>query len=232
MDLRDGIVGSSVYDYYLYDYKGVDATTGDALYQMWEKDEDGQGTHKVYDEYGDPVLTNNELDSEKGYTGDSAIPDLFGSVSNNLSYKNFQLGFMFTYSIGGKILDYNYRDLMHEGSYGDALHVDANKAWKKMGNVTNVPRLQNGNSHIAPTSSRWLTDASYLSLKNVNLSYTFPKSKVKNLGLTALKVYASGENLFMLTKRKGLNPQEAFNGTTSNVYLPSRVVSFGVNVSF
>lgn len=225
-------IGRSVYDYFLYDYKGVDATTGAALYQMWAKDDEGQGTHKVYDANGDPVLTTNELDSEKGYTGDSSIPDLFGSINNSFSYKDFQLGFMFTYSIGGKILDYNYRDLMHEGTYGDALHVDANKAWKKMGDVTDVPRLQNGNSHIAPTSSRWLTDASYLSLKNVNLSYTFPKSKIKNLGLTALKVYASGENLFMVTKRKGLNPQEAFNGTTSNVYLPSRVVSFGVNVSF
>jgi len=223
--------GHSVYDYYLYDYYGVDAATGDALYHKWEKDAEGN-THKMYDENGDPVLTTNEQDSEKGYTGDSSIPDLFGSISNTLKYKDFQLSFMFTYAIGGKILDYNYRDLMHEGEYGEALHVDAKKAWKQAGDITNTPRLQSGNTHIAPTSDRWLTDASYLSLKNVNLSYTFPKSKIKDLGINSLKVFASGENLFMLTKREGLNPQEAFSGTTSNVYLPSRVVSFGVNVSF
>lgn len=224
--------GHSVYDYYLYDYYGVDAATGDALYHVWEKDEEGAGTHRAYEANGDPKLTTNEQDSEKGYTGDSSIPDLFGSVSNSLKYKNFQLSVLVTYAIGGKILDYNYRDLMHEGAYGEALHVDMKNAWTKPGDITDVPRLQNGNTHIAPTSTRWLTDASYLSLKNVNLSYTFAKSKVQKLGLSALKVFATGENLFMLTKRDGLNPQEAFSGTTSNVYLPSRAVSVGVNVSF
>jgi hypothetical protein len=223
--------GHSVYDYYLHDYYGVDAATGDALYQVWEEDDNGN-THKKFDENGDPVLTTNEQEAGYGYTGDSSIPDVFGSISNTLKYKNFQLSFLFTYAIGGKILDYNYRDLMHEGDYGDALHVDMKKAWMKPGDKTNIPRLQNGNSHIAPTSDRWLTDASYLSLKNVNLSYTFPKSKIEAIGLTSLKVFATGENLFMLTERDGLNPQEAFSGTTSNVYLPSRVVSVGVNVSF
>ena len=223
--------GHSIYDYYLYDYYGVDAATGDALYQVWEEDVNGD-THKKFDANGDPVLTNNEQNSKKGYTGDSSIPDLFGSISNTIKYKEFQLSFLFTYAIGGKVIDYNYRDLMHEGAYGEALHVDAKKAWKRAGDITNTPRLQNGNTHIAPTSDRWLTDASYLSLKNVNLSYTFPKSKIKDLGINSLKVFASGENLFLLSKRDGLNPQEAFSGTTSNVYLPSRVVSFGVNVSF
>lgn len=112
---------------------------------------------------------------------------------------------------------------MHEGAYGEALHVDMKKAWMQPGDKTNIPRLQNGNTHLAPTSDRWLTDASYLSLKNVNLSYTFPKSKIKDLGINSLKIFATGENLFMLTERKGLNPQEAFSGTTSNVYLPSKL---------
>ncbi|WP_218186005.1 SusC/RagA family TonB-linked outer membrane protein [Marinifilum fragile] len=223
--------GHSIYDYYLYDYYGVDPNTGEALYHVWEKGVDGE-TYRKYDDNGNPVLTTNEQESEKGYTGDSSIPDLFGSISNTIDYKNWQLSFMFTYAIGGKILDYNYRDLMHGGDYGDALHVDMKNAWKKPGDITDVPRLQNGNSHLAPTSDRWLTDASYLSLKNVNLSYTFPKSMISDWGLNSLKVFASGENLFMLAKRDGLNPQEAFSGTTSNVYLPSRVVSFGVNVSF
>lgn len=221
----------SVYDYYLYDFYGVDENTGEALYQVWEEDENGN-TSKKFDENGNPVLSNDEQDAGKGYTGSSSIPDLFGSVSNTLKYKEFQLSFLFTYALGGKILDYNYRDLMHEGAYGEALHVDMKKAWMQPGDKTNIPRLQNGNTHLAPTSDRWLTDASYLSLKNVNLSYTFPKSKIKDLGINSLKIFATGENLFMLTERKGLNPQEAFSGTTSNVYLPSRVVSFGVNVSF
>ncbi|MRT91410.1 TonB-dependent receptor [Ancylomarina sp. 16SWW S1-10-2] len=223
--------GHSIYDYYLYDYAGVDVATGAALYYVLADNGKGENV-RTYDENNEAITTDNQLNSEKGYTGDSSIPDVFGSVSNTVSYKNFQLGVMFTYSIGGKILDYNYASLMNEGEYGEALHVDAKKAWKKAGDITNIPRLENGNDHINPTSDRWLTDASYLSLKNVNLSYTFKQAAISNFGITDLKVFVSGENLFMLTKRKGMNPQQAFSGTTSNVYLPSRVVSFGVNVSF
>jgi len=225
--------GHSVYDYYLYDFHSVDPTTGATLYQVWEKDADGLGTHKAYNEDGSAKLSENYLDSEKGYTGDSSIPDLFGSVSNTLKYKDFQLSFMFTYGIGGKILDYSYAALMGEGNYGSAIHVDQKKGWRKDGDITNIPRMENGNTHLATSmSDRWLTDATYLSLKNVNLSYTFNQKAIKDFGINSLKVYASGENLFILTERKGMNPQQSFAGTTSNVYLPSRVVSFGVNVSF
>ena len=223
--------GHSIYDYYLYDFHSVDPNTGAAMYHVWETDAKGNQVRK-YNADGSPVLTTNYISAGKGYTGDSSIPDLFGSISNSLRYKDFQLSFMFTYSIGGKILDYNYASLMNEGEYGRALHVDHKKGWKKKGDITNIPRLENGNSHLAPTSDRWLTDASYLSLKNVNLSYTFKQKKIKEFGINSLKVFASGENLFMLTERKGMNPQQAFSGTTSNVYQPSRVVSFGVNVSF
>ncbi|WP_321306397.1 TonB-dependent receptor [Marinifilum fragile] len=225
--------GHSVYDYYLYDFHSVDPTTGAALYHVWEKDADGLGTHKKYNDDGSPVLSENYLDSEKGYTGDSSIPDVFGSISNTLKYKDFQLSFMFTYAIGGKILDYSYARLMGEGEYGAALHVDHKKGWRKAGDITNIPRLENGNSYLSTSmSDRWLTDASYLSLKNVNLSYTFNQKAIKDFGINSLKVFAAGENLFLLTERKGMNPQQSFAGTTSNVYLPSRVVSFGVNVSF
>lgn len=224
-------VGHSIYDYYLYDYYGVNAETGAALYHVWKSDESGV-TSPQYNENGDPVLSEKYTDSEKGYTGDSAIPDLFGSLINTVKYKNFQLDFMFTYSLGGKILDYNYADLMNEGDYGNAIHKDQLNGWRKAGDVTDIPRLEYGNSNINPTSDRWLTDASYLALKNVNISYSFNQKKIKDFGIKELKVFATGENLFMMTARKGMDPQEAFSGTTSNVYLPSRVFSLGVNVSF
>jgi len=225
--------GHSVYDYYTYDYYGVDAATGAALYHKWEKDTDGLGTHKAYNEDGSPVLVENYLESEKGYTGDSSIPDVFGSLSNTIKYKDFTLGFMFTYALGGKILDYSYATLMNEGDYGSALHVDQKDGWRTAGDITDIPRLENGNTYLAPSmTDRWLTDASYLSLKNVNLAYTFKQQSIKDFGINSLKVYVTGENLFLLTGRKGMNPTQSFAGTTSNVYLPSRVVSFGVNVSF
>jgi TonB-linked SusC/RagA family outer membrane protein len=222
--------GHSVYDYWLYDYAGVNPDNGEALYNVW-KEIEGKMVQQFNDD-GSAQTTTNYTQAGKRYTGDSAIPDLYGSISNALRFKKFELNFLMTYSIGGKILDNNYASLMHGGKYGTALHVDQKKGWRNAGDNTNIPRLENGNSNINPTSDRWLTDASYLALKNVNLSYTFKQQAIKDFGISHLKVFAAAENLFMLTKRKGMNPQQAFAGTTSNVYLPSRVVSVGVNVSF
>ncbi len=223
-------IGHSRYDFYLYDFYGVDSETGDIQYHVWEEDENGN-TAPQYNEDGTPVLTNKYTSTEKGYIGASSIPDLYGSVTNSLNYKGFQLDILCTYSIGGKVLDYNYRNLMGEGDYGNALHVDLINAWRNPGDITDIPRMEHGNQHIAATSDRWLTDASFLTIKNVNLSYTFNNNLSNSLGLNSLKVFVTGENLHMWSARKGMDPQEGFDGTTSNVYLPQRIFSLGVNVS-
>jgi TonB-linked SusC/RagA family outer membrane protein len=219
--------GHSIYDFYLYEYYGVNAETGAPQYQVWEEDAEGNTTRK-YDEQGNPVLTEKYTEAGQGYIGASSIPDLFGSVTNNLRYKNFSLDFMFTYSIGGKVLDYSYASLMNGGTYGNSIHIDQLDGWRASGDNTDIPRLEIGNTNINPTSSRWLTDASFLALRNVNFGYSFNTIK----GVDALKVFVAGENLFMLNHRKGMDSQESFAGTTSNVYLPSRVFSLGVNLVF
>lgn len=224
--------GHSIYDYYLYPYYGVNPDNGEALYYVYEKNEEGNTVQALNDD-GSPKLTTNYNNTEKIYTGDSAIPDLFGSFKNTISYKNFDLSFMFTYALGGKIQDYSYASLMHSGDYGKSIHIDKKNSWMKAGDKTSIPRLENGNTYLnSAYSSQWLTDASYLSLKNINLGYSFNQPQVKAFGIEALRVFASAENLFILTKRKGMNPQQKFEGTTSNVYLPSRFVSFGVNITF
>ncbi|MBR0388579.1 MAG: TonB-dependent receptor, partial [Prevotella sp.] len=82
------------------------------------------------------------------------------------------------------------------------------------------------------TSSRWLTSASYLVLKNINLSYRLPKEWVSKASLEGVLVTLTCENLFTLTARKGMNPQEGYAGTQSNTFVTPRVFSLGVNVKF
>ncbi|MBK3517381.1 SusC/RagA family TonB-linked outer membrane protein [Carboxylicivirga marina] len=231
--------GRSRYEYFIYDYAGVDADNGDALYYNWEEvqDENGIGTGKFereVDEDGEFVTYNDYNDVGKGYTGATSQPEVFGSIRNDLSYKGFNLNFMFTYGIGGEILDYGYANMMHEGEYGESLHPDIMNAWKAPGDVTNVPRMENGETTLLQTmSTRFLTDASYIALKNVNLSYTFRQPWVKNAGIGHLKVFVVGENLFLSSARKGLNPQYNLAGTPDGYdYNPARVFSMGVNVSF
>ncbi|WP_159022766.1 TonB-dependent receptor [Formosa sp. L2A11] len=225
--------GRSRYDFFLYDYAGVDPSNGDALFYMYEEVGDEVGV-AVLNENGTHATTNDWADAGKGYVGATAIPDLIGSISNNFSYKNFELNVLLSYQIGGDILDYGYADMMHSGTYGASLHPDALKAWKNPGDITNVPRLENSNTDLSPSlSSRWLTDASYLSIRNVNIAYSLDNDTIDKIGLDKLRLFVTGENLFMFAQREGLNPQYNLSGTPSgNDYNPNRVISIGLNVAF
>ncbi|MHA7943115.1 SusC/RagA family TonB-linked outer membrane protein [Formosa sp. 3Alg 14/1] len=225
--------GRSRFDFFIYDYAGVDSSNGDALYYMYEEI-DGTPGVPVLDANGDHATTNDWSDAGKGYVGATAVPDLIGSISNSFSYKNFDLSVLLSYQIGGDILDYGYAALMHEGEYGEALHPDALNAWKSPGDITDVPRLENGNVNLSPSlSSRWLTDASYLAIRNVNIAYNLSNEATEKIGLDKLRFFVSGENLFMFAKREGLNPQYNLSGTPDGLdYNPNRVISMGVNLAF
>jgi hypothetical protein len=118
-------------------------------------------------------------------------------------------------------------------SYGSSLHADVLKSWQRPGDVTDIPRLDiTSTNRINAQSNRFLIDASYLNFRSVTISYAFNRNILNKLGLTQLRVYISGENLAVLSKRTGLNPAESFNGTNSAIYTPNRVLSAGLNLSF
>ncbi|WP_461634082.1 SusC/RagA family TonB-linked outer membrane protein [Labilibaculum euxinus] len=220
------MVGHSIYDYWLKQWYGVDPADGATLYIA------NDATAASVRTIDGIALTTDTQNAKYDYSG-TAIPDFFGSVSNTFTYKNFELSALFTYSVGGKILDYNYKSIMSSGSYGSGLSTDILKRWQKPGDITDVPRMDvSQTSNFDATSSRWLTNASYLNLRNVNLSYKLPSSLLGNSGISSAVVYVSGENLGLLNARKGMNIQQDFDGTTSNGYTPSRIISLGVNVKF
>jgi hypothetical protein len=179
-------------------------------------------------------MTFNSNKAKYHYAG-TAIPKLFGSITNDLKYKNFELQLMFTYQIGGKVYDATYASLMDPGSYGSSLHVDILNRWQKEGDVTNTPRMD-GNStnrgYSNAASDRWLIDASYLNIRSVTLGYNIPSAIMKKIDLSGCKIYASGENLWLFSARKGMAVQQSFTGVTSNDYIPSRIITFGINLTF
>ena len=96
-----------------------------------------------------------------------------------------------------------------------------------------VPALDfNRSTDNNATSDRWLTSASYLVFKNLNLSYSLPKSWMNRWGISGLTLTAGIENLFTVTARKGLNPQFSFNGTSDDTYVTARVYNLGLTVKF
>ncbi|MBD0284783.1 MAG: TonB-dependent receptor [Flavisolibacter sp.] len=226
VNLHKWTVGVSRYEYWLREYMGVDPTDGAALYRSntWNS-----ATSRVLPK-GDTV-TIDQNNARYHYAG-NAMPDFFGSVQSSLSYKGLGLSFQINYSVGGKFYDLGYAQLMHTGTYGVALHKDILNRWQKQGDVTNVPRMDAGrNAAFAAASDRWLTDASFVNIQNVILSYTLPKTLVDRAHLQNVRVYVGGENLYLFTKRQGMNPTQNFAGLASNVYIPSRTITAGLNLT-
>jgi TonB-linked SusC/RagA family outer membrane protein len=220
------MVGHSRYDYWLREWYGVNPDNGEALYRANKWDATNS---KVI---GQDTVTNNVNNAKYHYAGTS-IPDVYGGVTNTFTYGDFEFLFMFTYQVGGEILDYNYQGIMSSGNYGSAKHVDILKRWQKPGDISDFPRVDvSKTSQFDATSDRWLTDASFFSLKQMRLSYNVPATVVSKWKIKGARVYASGENLWMKTARKGMDVQQNFDGTTSNTYTPAKVVSLGLNVSF
>lgn len=219
--------GHSRYDYWLRDWYGVDPNNGQALYWALNTKAGSAFVNKNGD-----TVTNDINNARYNYAG-SAIPRLFGAVSNTLTYRDFSLSFTFSFQLGGKIYDGTYAALMDAGNYGAALHKDILKRWQQPGDITDVPRMDNGQrtNFNADNSDRWLTDASYLNFRTLTLTYNLPASYLRKMHMENARVYISGENLFMFTARKGMNPNQDFTGVTTNAYVPSRVISVGLNVT-
>lgn len=224
------MVGRSIYDYWLREWYGVDPDNGDALYRAdYDDPLDLNSDVKII---GNDTVTRESNDARYHYAG-TAIPDFYGAVTNTFNYKAFELSFMLTYQIGGEVLDYTYQGVMSSGTYGASLSTDILDRWQQPGDITNVPRMDvtRTSDHNA-TSDRWLTDASYLALRSLSFTYNLPKNLLDNLGVSSARVYLSGENLFLMNARDGMNVTQNFSGTTSNVYTPSRIMTVGVNVNF
>lgn len=205
-------VGAPIYSYYFAEFAGVDPENGDELF---------------YDKDGNK--TNQSQLAERKLLG-SRTPLFSGGFSNVFTLKGFELSILLNYSVGGKILDNNYVSLMGTSTFGTAWHKDMERRWRKPGDITDIPRLQSGLPITA--SDRFLVDASYFKIQNVSLAYTFNFKNMQQKGISALKLFVTGDNLWTVAARKGLDPKQSLIGSTSFSYAPVTTVSFGVDLTF
>ena len=238
--------GHSIYEFYTYRYVGVDQMNGMALYKAAESLSNDESVAA-----GQSVKINGEYyvyDSSQGrkeWCG-SALPKVYGSISSSLTWKDLTLSLLCTYSIGGKVYESNYQSLMTMATARPgALHTDMLDAWSGVPegmtedspnriDPNGTPRadLSSEGSYLTGTSSRWLKDASYFSIKNINLSYNFPRRITDKLGIGGLNIYGAVENAAIFTSLKGMNPQYSFNGAADNTFVSARVFTFGLNLKF
>lgn len=116
---------------------------------------------------------------------------------------------------------------------GAQLHKDVLDGWSVDNPTSSIPRWQYNDLYAASSSDRWLTDASYLSLRNLTVGYTFPKSIISRLHMSKLRVYCAAENVAYWTKRKGFDPRMlAAYGASAGYAYPMRTISGGLSVEF
>ena len=162
------------------------------------------------------------------------MPKAYGGFGTSVQAFGVDFSASFAFQFGGKILDYTYQDMMHNGStaMGENWHKDIANAWTPENPNTDVQRLDRLDSYTNSTSTRWLTSSNYLSLQNLTLGYTFPNKMVKKMHINNLRIYGSGENLFLLTARKGLDPRQGYTTADNATYTGSRCISGGIRVEF
>ena len=225
--------GGSLYDAYMYKYAGVDQNTGQALYYYNIKDENGKETGEIG--------TTANFSQADMYNCGSVLPKLYGGFGTTLYAYGFDLSAQFQFQLGGKIYDGAYQALMHtQAAAGQAWHKDALKAWTPENRNTDVPRMD-GDTQVGQSAvDRFQISSNYLSLNNLTLGYTFPKNLISPLTLSALRIYVAGENLFVWSKRKGLDPRYSLgiggytsgSGLNTNSYSAMRTITAGLTVTF
>lgn len=202
--------------------------------------ETGESTWYKVDETTGEVTTTTSSSSATFFNCGSADPDLYGGFSTTLSYKGFDFSATFNYSIGGKAIDYGYISLMGNpstGNTGFSLHKDQLNAWSETNTSSNIPRFQYGVTDVDTSSNavsdRFLTNASTLTLQNINIGYTLPSKWATAIGLSSIRVYAQGDNLYYWSKRKGFDPRSSFWGSSNETsYAQVRTITGGITVQF
>lgn len=226
-------VGYPYQNWYLREWAGVDAMTGNPLW------------FKVNEETGAKTVTENYSDATRVLLDSSSSPNFNGGFSSNLTWKGITLNANFTFSAGAMIYNGQRagsldRDATRPTQPGMRL-ADGWSRWEKPGDIATHPRLiAGGNNKSSEESTRYLESGDYFKLKSISISYALPKRLLKPVGLNDLRLSMGGENLFTITKFSGVDPEillsSRYNGTTTSssgqVYPSVRRFTIGLNLNF
>ena len=226
-------VGGSLYEAYMRKFAGVNQETGKAQWYKKIIDKDGNWN-------GETLITEVFSDASQFELG-SVLPDLYGGFGTTFNAYGFDLSAQFSFQVGGKYYDGTYQALMHtSSSAGTAWHKDALKAWTEENPSTKFPRLD-GDTSVGQTAvSNYLISSDYLSINNITLGYTLPHKLTSMAGIESLRVYVAGDNLAVVSARKGMDPRYSMglgsltsgSGLNSGSYSAMRTVTAGVTLTF
>jgi hypothetical protein len=172
-------------------------------------------------------------------------PTVQGGLTNNFTWKGFDLGFTFTYSFGGRLYDGASGWI---GSGGGSMNYNGNlpsywklsDTWQKAGDKAKLPRFMYGRS--TQPSSRWVLSTNHVRLKNITLGYNLPDKVLKTIGMSKVRVYASAVNLLTFkSSDMYIDPEIPVDPSSTAIRSygvatfqtpPLRTFTFGIDVAF
>lgn len=234
-----GIAGSAQYvlepgraidTYYLKEWAGVNPDNGAPMWYIVSRDANGVETGRE--------TTSDYSKATVEKLGKSS-PKLFGGFSTTVQYKQFDLGAVFGYSLGGHYYNYARQEYDSDGTYTDRNQMKLLPGWsrwEKPGDIATHPVAKYNNQDKGNlVSSRFIEKNDFLRLRSLTLGYNL---KLNQYGVKNIRLFFTGENLFVITGYSGVDPEiPANNGSVLSsagpaVYPATRKYMFGLNVSF
>ena len=222
-------VGEPFNSIFAFEYAGVCRETGRELFYT-NRGENPRAT------------TANTAEADQVIIG-KVDPDIIGGLTNNFRYRNFDLGFTFTFTLGGNLYDNATWLNANGGGFMNTGNIPARNRiedmWTPENRDARLPRYVHGNTHVA--SSRWMYSSDHLRLKNITMGYSLPDRLFASSGINRVRFYASAVNLFtIMSSDLPFDPEPPIHPTQGSITMgivtfqtpPLRSVTFGVEVSF
>ena len=217
--------GKSYYNLYLFDYAGVDPETGSELFWKNTTDSEGNVTGRE--------LTSNFAEANQYEMGD-ALPDMTGGLRTTFRWKGLDLNIQTAFQIGGKQWDGASANMYDPGRAGFTVSDDLiGNTWTAENPNAEFPMLMYGGTwnFIGSRVNALYRDASYFSLKNLNIGYTLPQKWTSKLSIESIRVFFNADNLCFVSAHDGFDPRMGFSGMNGFIFPQARTFTFGITLN-
>ena len=225
-------VGKEVGAFYLFVMDGIYQYDGEVPAEQY-----AQGIRAGDVKWRDVDDNNLINDNDRQVIG-SSNPYFSGGWNNTFRYKGISLDVFFTYMYGNDVYAAWKINTSKLGHKNGVLAEEARNRWTGPGSTNLYPRSVSGDTNNTRNSDRWLEDGSFLRLRSLTLSYTFPEKISRRLAMKSLRVYFQGDNLWLATPYSGWDPEVSnnldprFMGVDNFSVPQPRMFCFGLNVTF
>lgn len=220
-------VGKPYRTYYMVEFAGINPDTGAPQFYTNDVDANGNYIKEITEDYA----SANAIAQDK-----HAEPTVIGGLSNRLSYRWFDLSFMFSYQFGGYSYD-NWAQKTESAGYDSEANIPTYYAdcWKQPGDNTIYERMDYGPSYTSMhkcTTTRRLHSSDFIRLKTLTFGFTLPKEWTRPVGFDNIRLYCSANNLWTWAKWDFYDPEAVSGGTAIWGTPPLKTVTFGININF